>query len=193
MERSRIIEICQWDFLTYSEALDLSPHRKQIISYPQKPLTRVGEPCSNEVSCEVRRLQIRREPFGFFNWIPINQDDRSLVLEFKVKPKPWTKYCPPNKQKQAQVTFITSTLETLLEANGFLVGASCIEDGLEDMNFSVAFARSESNRFPVFINFSIPHQEMLECPTQQDKLNYLDLVCRYIIRQRDVVHRGGDQ
>jgi hypothetical protein len=185
MDKTRLLEICQWDFLSYSEALSTSPFGTEKIRYSKmsEPL-KVHEPSSLLPVLSQRdtyEIRIGRDPFGFFAWMPTCKDDRALVLEYKTKPKPWTAYKSRNED---QAKFISSTIEAIMGSQGFLVGVSCIGVQLFVEQFMVMFARNTLNPMPVAFTFYVSHRLFFEYQSNDGKVEYLDGVASEILCQR---------
>jgi hypothetical protein len=116
MEKQRLLELCQWDFVSYEAALAISPYKTDVIRYKKET-----DPFQATIPA-THEIKITTELFGFYSWMPTDKDDRAVVLEQKTQPKPWTDYKPKDLE---QTQFICLTIEALVRERGFLVGVNC--------------------------------------------------------------------
>lgn len=185
MDQKRLLELCQWDFLSYEDAVSISPFGTDIIRYARmdSPIQLCNPPMHppDVMQTEIHEIRVGTKPFGFYSWMPTSKSDRAFILEHKVRPKPWTKYMSGD---EGQTKFICSVVETLIEQQGLLAGVSCI-DGQFVQEFLVMFARIFPNPISVFVNFSISEQEIFECQNKERLVEYLDFVVGVILRQRE--------
>lgn len=184
---SILLKLCQWDFTSYGEAIAASPYETDTIFYRKAPLVAVkplDQPIDPVCTYTTHQLRIEREPFGFYSWLPTDATDRSIVLEHRVKPNPWTDF-QPSENDAPLIKFICSTVEGLIgERSTFLMGNMGInctrEQGLA-FQFVVMFAKRE--RSPaVFVNFAIPRESMI-C-SESLKIEQLDIWVDKILMSR---------
>jgi hypothetical protein len=186
MKNQELVELCKWDFLSYEAALAISPYGTNVIRYTkiQEPYLREAKPSTlpEFIPREHYEIRVGTEPFGFYSWMPSDNNARALVLEQKTKPKPWTDYKPKDEK---YVDFISSTIEALVREHGFLAGVSCVGGQFFPEEFVIMFARSPLGQPPIYANFSVSEQEMFVCQNQQQKIEYLDFIAGLIIHERE--------
>lgn len=174
MQQKRLVELCQWDFVSYSDAVATSPYGTDVIRYTKmrEPL-KIYDPSSRPTDIiEIQQYEIRvgTEPFGFYSWMPTCPSDRAIILAHKTKPKPWTTYKPENEE---ETNSICSIVERLIGHRGLLAGVSCIGEQLFAKEFLIMLAQAFSNPAPIFANFSVSEQEMFRCQSQEMLVEYL--------------------
>lgn len=164
MGMQQLIELCQWDFTSYSDVLALSPYQSEIIRY-RKRLTPLNKRdlFSNElIQTKDCLIKIVTEPFGFYSWMPSCESDRLLVLEHKAKPKPWTNYKPSDPDQELIAGSTISILEDLMSEAGFLTGISCIGGQASfPLDYQIMFARSSKNPLPIYVDFSLSMNDVM--------------------------------
>lgn len=174
MQQSILLNLCKWDFVTYDDALKISPGERNIIIYRNTEGIDASEQSENNV------IQIEKKPFGFYSWMPTNESDRAIVLKHKTKPKLWTKH---KVEDIESVNFICSTIERIISAKGFLVGITCTEESIFEKNFIAGFATSALNPVAVFAKFSISERQMAT-RNHTGKIGYLNFIAQEVLHCR---------
>ncbi len=166
----RLYDVCQWDFLSYDEALNLSPGRNEIIHYRK-----------DENPDSMFELEVLLEPFGFFSWLPSSANDVSLIMEYKLKPKLWTPFRVP-QDELFHTRSIAQTIEQLLRQYDENAGVSCSGKRADGWEFLVGLARRKST--PARYAYFFVEDECLKMsqnPLQQ--VQYFDSLVYQILFQ----------
>jgi len=174
MNLEEIINLCQWDFLTFGEALSISPDNCDGIRYIKFEELRHSSNLNSLISLPpIFEIRISTEPFGFYSWMPTNENDRALVLEQKIYPKPWTDYEPENK---IQIEFICSFIDSILREHGLLTGVACVANEKNSYKFLVMI------RSGIFVNFWITEEQLHEMENEKKYLcSYLGFISNQMI------------
>lgn len=171
MEHKELLQLCQWDFLSGKDAIKGSGGDADILPYKK-----------GDKFCIAR---IWLNPFGLYTWLPEDNDDRAIVQEHKVKPKPWTTHQPRNPE---EVEFICSTIESICKDNGLLAGVSCVGNHLADENFIVMFVKKDRDIPASFATFSVPEREMLRCSNKREQVQHLNRIADDIFHEVKRLH-----
>lgn len=185
MKTDELIELCQWDFVSYKDASSISPTGRGVIPY-QKIRLPLGsynpDALPSLIQTDNFEIRIRPEPFGFYSWMPTSPEDRAVVLEHKVRPKPWTSHKPKNEER---TNFVCSTIETLIDARSFLAGVSCVSERHDAEQFLIMFAVNSVNSVPIYLKCFIELEELfMRYQSKEQIVGCLDSVVDEILWER---------
>ena len=181
MERDRLFSICKWSHTSFDSAYDvLGTDYYRYIKYDpilESINTKTESPFAPLKPLPRYELKIGLNQFGFYSWLPSDNDTRAFIREHVVKPLPYTTVADVSDDSK----FICEFVEKLTTQEGFLTGVSLTKQTEFDSEFTIFFGVFPRVPVASFVKFNVSREDWETCADKNEQMKYIGTLASYCI------------